>query len=125
MRALGRLSRRPISDKDHHWRLGAPHRYTQQRAHAELLHAVQIENLAVEALFFGHCPRPRGQYRGSHTIGGLVHQLSGEILRFDEYLAPLARRFESAIAVRNHNSELVDNLNIFLVTLERVRLEIA
>ena len=82
VRALSRFRGRAVAQDDHRGRLGAAHGDAEQRAHAELLHAVLIENLAFEALLLGHRPRTRRQHGRSHAIGRLIHQLSRQVLRF-------------------------------------------
>ncbi len=57
-------------------------RDAQQRAHAELAHAVLIQNLALQAEFGRHLLGALGQQGGGEDVGGFVGQIAAEVLRF-------------------------------------------
>ena len=91
---MGRL-RGTVAHDDQRGRLRAALRDAQQRAHAQLAHAVLIEHFAIQAKFGGHGAGAVGQDVGGHEIGGFIRQSASEVLRLGEDFAALRRWIES------------------------------
>ena len=71
-------------------------RHAQQSAHAELAHAILIQNLALQAEFRRHLPGALGQQGGGQDIGGFVGQIAAEVLRFRQDAPAVHRRLRPA-----------------------------
>ena len=76
-----------VSNNDERGRLDAALRDAEQGAHAELAHAVLIEDFAFEAAFRGHFAGAVGEDQRGQNVGGFIGEVAGEILRFGEDLA--------------------------------------
>ena len=85
----------PVAEHDQHRRFGAAESHAQQRAHAELLHGVAIQDVALQAKFRRHLARGVGHGERSQAIGRLVDQAPSEILRFGQNPPALDSRIQA------------------------------
>ena len=98
-----------VAENDQGRRFGAALRDTQQRPHAELAHAVLIQNLAFETVFIRHFRSAIGEHCGRENISGFVGQIAGKVLRFAQDAAPIEGGFRGA-----QDGERIDALFVFL-----------
>ena len=71
-----------VFEHDHHGRLVAALGYAEQGAHAELLHAVAVEDFDVEAEVVGDLLGLLRDDGGRHQVGGFVAEVAREVLGF-------------------------------------------
>ncbi len=79
--------RRGVAEDDHGRRFGRASGDTEERAHAELLHAVFIEDFAIEAELDGHFLGASGEGEGREEVAGFVDQIASEVLGFGDGFA--------------------------------------
>ena len=93
----------------------------QQRAHAELAHAVLIQDFAFQTEVRRHLTRTFGQTSRCQQVGRLVGEIAGEVLRLRENPAAIHRRLRAA----QHGKRRYLLLVFLRISLVTMRLHIA
>ena len=117
---------RPVTDNDQRRRLARTRRHAEQGAHAELLHPLAIQDLALQALLRRHPCGVSGKQGRGQPVAGLIHELPREILRFGHDAASRQGLLMLGKGFREHQREAVHGLPLVLVLrLVAVCLEVA